>query len=247
MTARSIRRATERKAHKEEQRKARFAASQQVVAPANLLIQPTKVPGKSGPNTPEGKAISSLNAVKTALTGRTVLLPSDDAALYLQHVQEFAQQFQPVGHLESALVQSLADTAWRLLRIPALEMALYASGHEQFADQFADRDPALRNSLIQMQTFLHYEKQFRNLHLQEGRLRRNREKDTAELRRLQQERSQKQELPVEAPVTLPSNEEEFEFSLEDIDAQLNAIHDDIAARQAAYDERQSASNAAIAA
>ncbi|MBV8807686.1 MAG: hypothetical protein JO033_03345 [Acidobacteriaceae bacterium] len=36
----------------------------------------------TGPTSQTGKAKSSLNAVKTGLTSRTVLLPSDDAALY---------------------------------------------------------------------------------------------------------------------------------------------------------------------
>jgi hypothetical protein len=39
-----------------------------------------------------------------------------------------------------------------------------------------------------MHTFLHYEKQLRNLQIQEMRIRRNRDKDIAELRRLQHER-----------------------------------------------------------
>jgi hypothetical protein len=39
-----------------------------------------------------------------------------------------------------------------------------------------------------MHTFLHYEKQLLNLQLQEGRLRRQHEKDIAELRQLQQDR-----------------------------------------------------------
>ncbi len=34
----------------------------------------------TGPKTEEGKKISSHNALKTGLTGRTVLLPTDDVA-----------------------------------------------------------------------------------------------------------------------------------------------------------------------
>ena len=81
----------------------------------------------TGPTSAAGKAKSSLNAIKTGLTGRTVLLPSDDAALYEAHVMEFMKRLGPIGDDEQNLVQSLADTEWRLLRIPALEMAFMAS------------------------------------------------------------------------------------------------------------------------
>src|SRR5947209_1088511 len=75
----------------------------------------------TGPQTPEGKAKSSLNAVKTGLTGRTVLLPAEDTAAYEAHIARFQQEFQPVGEREIRLVQNLADTQWRLDRIPNLE------------------------------------------------------------------------------------------------------------------------------
>ena len=48
-----------------------------------------------GPKTPEGKAKSSLNAVKTGLTGRTVLLPSEDAEDYETHLLQYLEEFAP--------------------------------------------------------------------------------------------------------------------------------------------------------
>ncbi len=72
----------------------------------------------TGPTSPTGKATSSLNAVKTGLTGRTVLLSSEDAAAYSAHVVRFEAQWQPATDPERSLVQALADTEWRLLRIP---------------------------------------------------------------------------------------------------------------------------------
>jgi|GEM_PF-4500792 len=173
----------------------------------------------------------------TGLTGRTVLLPSDDAALYEQHLQEFAGEFQSVAPRENVLVQALADNSWRLQRIPALEMALDASGHEQFAEQFADRDPALRCSLIQMHTFLHYEKQLRNLPIQESRLRRHREKDLAELRQLLST-----PLPKVSLLTTMGS-----ISNGRCGYPLAAVQDFIKARQASLEERQFPACAAIAA
>jgi hypothetical protein len=177
MSPRSIRRAAERQALKD----ARLAANQ-----ANAQLS-------TGPKTKEGKAKSRLNAVKTGLTGRTVLLPTDDVPIYEKHIQEFVDEYQPLGPREAELVQALADHSWRLDRIAVLEHALYAHGFELFSEQFADRGH-LQAGFTQMHTFLHYEKQFRNLQTQEMRIRRNREKDTGELNRLQAERREKARL-----------------------------------------------------
>jgi hypothetical protein len=144
----------------------------------------------TGPRTEAGKAKSSLNAVKSGLTGRTVLLPADDATEYQRHLAAFAEEFEPVGFRESELVQSIADTWWRLRRIPALESALFAKGRIEFAELFEEHEAAARPHLIDAHTFIVYEKQIRNLQLQEARLARRREKETAELRNLQEQRKQ---------------------------------------------------------
>lgn len=140
----------------------------------------------TGPTTAEGKAIVSKNALKTGLTGRTVLLPTDDAAQYAQLVESVRSQFKPKGDAETRLIQSIADTHWRLARIPGLEAALYAVGTAKLSDlhpQVKDEDH--RRSMINVEVFLAYERQFRNLQIQESRLRRNLEKDMAALKTLQ--------------------------------------------------------------
>jgi hypothetical protein len=191
MTARSIRRAAERKALKN----ARLAANR-----ANALLS-------TGPRTEEGKRPSSLNAVKTGLTGATVLLSTDDAAEYQRHIAAYENELQPAGLEERELVQSLADISWRLRRIPALEMAIYAQGRIEFAALFEDqKDPDVRRGLIELHTHLIYEKQIRNLQLQESRLVRRREKETATLRRLREERKQRE----------PQTPNGFEFSSADV-------------------------------
>ncbi len=139
----------------------------------------------TGPTSETGKAKSSLNAVKTGLTGRTVLLPGDDAALYEAHVSHFIERFQPANDEERNLVQSLADTEWRLLRIPSLEMGIYALGRLEFAELFPNEDEPVRKHLIEAKILLAYQRQLNNLSIQENRLRRQREKDSAILRELQ--------------------------------------------------------------
>jgi len=143
-----------------------------------------------GPTSETGKATSSLNALKTGLTGRTVLLPSEDAALYEAHLARFRDLYQPVGDQELALVQSLADTHWRIARIPSLEAGIYALGRLEFADLFPDQDEGVRKQLIEAKIYLAYQRQLANLSIQEGRLRRQAEKDLAALQALQQPRIQ---------------------------------------------------------
>lgn len=164
----------------------------------------------TGPRTEAGKRLSSVNAVKTGLTGRTVLLPSDDAALYQQLVHRFVQDYTPEGARESELVQSLADTQWRLNRIPGLEMALFARGRVKFAEQFTEYDDQTASALIDAETLVVYQRELRNLHLQENRLRRQYEKDLAELKQLQLQHMFDRPSGKHAPAVPAANG--FEFS-----------------------------------
>jgi len=142
----------------------------------------------TGPASETGKAKSSLNAVKTGLTGRTVLLPGEDAALYELHVSRFIERYKPATDEERTIVQSLADTEWRLMRIPSLEMGIYALGRLEFAELLSNEDGAVRQQLIEAKIFLTYQRQLNNLSVQENRLRRQRVKDNAALSELQEKR-----------------------------------------------------------
>lgn len=169
------------------------AAQETPLSLAKLAANRANAQLSTGPTSGEGKSKSSLNAVKTALTGRTVLLPTDDAAAYEHHVREFEKEYQPIGVRECALVQSIADTFWRMNRVSGLEMAIFARGRSEFAAAFEHEDASTRPALIDLHTFLTYEKQIRNLQLQEARLHRRYQKDSAELRQLQQERKSREE------------------------------------------------------
>jgi len=52
------------------------------------------------------------------------VLPSEDQAAYQQHCRQFFDEYRPATPTETQLVQELADIAWRLNRIPALEAEL---------------------------------------------------------------------------------------------------------------------------
>jgi hypothetical protein len=175
----------------------------------------------TGPRTPEGKAVSSRNALKTGLTGRTMVFSLEEGAWYELHLRRYEQDLAPQTHRERELVQRLADTEWRLNRIPVLEQGIYTLGRQSCADLFPDEeDPGLRDVLIEHHIFVTYSRQLNNLSIQESRLRRYYAKDMAELKSLQAERLAAQPAePAEAvPAVAPAAqapaipENGFEFS-----------------------------------
>lgn len=257
MTPRSIRRAAERKALKKARKAERpsfeieipetaientpiaesalEAASHdnyrlKALSEARLRANRANALRSTGPVSELGKAKVSLNATKTALTGRTVLLPSDDTAVYELHLQRFTRDWQPIGDREGELVQILADAQWRLNRIPSLEMAIYALARVEFAGKFQDYEPATAAALIEAQAFITYHRQLNNLSIQEARLRRQFEKDSAELLKLQKERADResQEPPhVSAPAAGVQSAPSFTFDngFEFPSADLTALED----------------------
>jgi hypothetical protein len=154
MTPRQVRRAAERKQRKQERKANGFLSSSQdaapqivestdpipETAPASSPISASQLAANranallsSGPTTPEGKAKSCLNAVKTGLTGRTVLLPAEDAERYQQHVSEFFAELQPVGPRAKPSSSTLSPTppgawlAFPLSKWPSLPTAASSS------------------------------------------------------------------------------------------------------------------------
>ena len=154
----------------------------------------------TGPRTEEGKAISSLNAVKTGLCGRIVLVADEEeAAAYREHIERVFAWWDPDNVEEHALVQALADTQWRLESIPGLESALYAQARLRGTPLLQHPDPVAQRLLLQAQAEVAEAKALKNLRLHERRLRRQYEKDKAELTELREERfeGEKRERQVE--------------------------------------------------
>jgi len=154
------------------------------ISEAQLAANRANAQHSTGATSEAGKKKVSLNALKTGLTGRQVLLPADDGALYEAMVRDYQNHFLPVGPEETALVQSIVDVRWRLDRFPGLESALLDVGRKLMLEI----EPKLAGNpapVFELQIRQHYEKKFRNLELQENRLVRRRERETKELRELQ--------------------------------------------------------------
>jgi hypothetical protein len=80
----------------------------------------------TGPRTEPGKLRSSRNALRHGLTARTAVLPTEDPEAYQRHIQQFLDEYAPATPTETQLVHEIANTAWRLNRIPLLEAELFS-------------------------------------------------------------------------------------------------------------------------
>ena len=80
----------------------------------------------TGPRTTSGKQRSSQNAITHGLFAQPVALAPEEEAQYQQLSQKFFDEYKPATATEAAMVQQLADTTWRLNRIPQIEDAVLA-------------------------------------------------------------------------------------------------------------------------
>jgi hypothetical protein len=78
-----------------------------------------------------------MNAHTHGLTSWSPVLATEDPAAYQRHCRQFFDEYQPATPTETQLTQELADTAWRLNRIPSLEAALLDRAGNPPTDQAA--------------------------------------------------------------------------------------------------------------
>jgi hypothetical protein len=135
----------------------------------------------TGPRTSEGKQKSSLNALRHGLTGQIVVMPTEDLQAYRRHLDSFTTEYQPKGATEENLVQSLADTSWRLNRVAALESNVLSLG-------MGTSDDPLKNAMSIAAALESQTKALANLSMHTQRLSRQFERTVDQLRALQKER-----------------------------------------------------------
>ena len=78
-----------------------------------------------GPSTPEGKAISSRNAVKHGLCSRFIIMPGESQAEFDHLFEQFVEDEKPVGSVEVELVRRMAEYTWMRDRSARLIMSCY--------------------------------------------------------------------------------------------------------------------------
>ncbi len=75
----------------------------------------------TGPNTEEGKAKSSMNALKHGLTSQRVWLTEEEKKEFHEFRLGLLDELEPWGSLETQFVCRIAAQMWRLARVPGIE------------------------------------------------------------------------------------------------------------------------------
>src|SRR4051812_21850027 len=139
----------------------------------------------TGPRTPEGKRRSSLNALRHGLTGRVVVLPTEDLAAYKAFSKELQTSLDPQTPVERQFAQTYIDTQWRLNRIRSIEEGMFALGHFEAAGDIDVDHPEIHSTLTAARKFREDSQAFANLSLYEQRLQRTLKESFRQLNELQ--------------------------------------------------------------
>jgi len=87
-----------------------------------MVIRKSKRSG--GPKSLEGKTASSRNAVKTGSYSSQIALSCEEEADFKAFEDEFMNDFEPQGVVETSMVHELAVLAWKKLRLERVEHQL---------------------------------------------------------------------------------------------------------------------------
>jgi hypothetical protein len=77
-----------------------------------------------GPITPEGKAVSSMNALRHGMCAKSLVLTNEDEAKFQLMRDGYLAHFQPFDEVELDLLEEIISARWRQRRIWGLETAL---------------------------------------------------------------------------------------------------------------------------
>ena len=93
----------------------------------------------TGPRTPRGKAVSSLNATRHGLASSSPVVPSlEDSAAWEVHRDDTVAALAPVGRLETTLAERVALILWRLDRVTRFEREMTSLEQETAPDHLVD-------------------------------------------------------------------------------------------------------------
>jgi hypothetical protein len=78
-----------------------------------------------GPKTPEGKAISSMNALRHGMTAQAILLTNENSEAFQTLAAAYYEKFQPADDVKRDLIDEMVVSRWRQRRDWSNEAALF--------------------------------------------------------------------------------------------------------------------------
>ena len=75
----------------------------------------------TGPNTPQGKAVVSQNALKHGLSARHDVITPESQADFDLHRDSLLAELDPIGPMESILADRIVSLSWRLKRADLIQ------------------------------------------------------------------------------------------------------------------------------
>ena len=85
----------------------------------------------TGPTSATGKAVSSMNALKTGIYAKSLVLPSEKLADLEQLIDEYYQSHNPTTPEARSLVDDLIYGEWLKRRLRAAETQIWAYDHQE--------------------------------------------------------------------------------------------------------------------
>ena len=84
----------------------------------------------TGPVTPAGKTASSMNALKTGLRAKSLLIPGESAADLQQLIDEYYSAYHPATPEIRGLIDDLIMSEWTLRRLDTAEASVWRYENE---------------------------------------------------------------------------------------------------------------------
>jgi len=156
--------------------------------PAQVAANQKNASHSTGPRTPEGKAASSQNAMKSGVTSAKAVLPFESQNEYNAMYDAFMAQFAPANFIERVIVEDIANAFWRIRRVKAAQISYMT----EKLGPYVIPNPLLATAEIMLS------KEMRLLHKYEASYRREYESAWRKLQAIQKERRLKEQQQSEA-------------------------------------------------
>jgi hypothetical protein len=171
-------------------------------SPAQYAANRLNAEKSHGPTSPQGKARSSMNALRHGLTARTVVLPTEDMDAYQAFSKEIADSLKAQTPVERQFAQTVADNQWRINRIRSIEDGMLGMGHFEAAGDFDCPSTLIHSAMTAARAFRDRSQAFVNLSIYEQRLHRSMKEALRQLRELQTERREHEKAEMDDAIRL---------------------------------------------